>query len=120
MAGQWIIWHNPRCSTSRFVLQALRDAGLEPEVRDYQADPPSAEELRAAVARMGGTARDLLRRKSPDHERLGLGDDSLSDAELIAAMAEYPNLIERPVVFTPDGRATMCRPKQVVFDVIGG
>lgn len=119
MAGEWVIWHNPRCSTSRFVLEALREAGVQPQVRDYQKEPPSEDELRAALAAAGLGARGLLRRKSPVFEELGLRDETLSEAGLIAAMASRPEVIERPLVFAPDGSARLCRPKETVFDMLG-
>jgi arsenate reductase (glutaredoxin) len=111
----WVIWHKPTCSTSRFVLGALREAGVEPEVRNYVADPPSKAELRAALARLGIGARDLLRRKEPLARELGAA--GLDDDALLAAMARHPHLIERPVVFGPNG-SVLCRPKERVFELV--
>lgn len=112
MAGDYTIWHNPKCSTSRFVLGALRDAGVAPVVRDYQQDPPSVAELRAAVAAMGGTPRDLLRRKdAPDDVRALDGD------ALLEALSREPRLIERPLVFSPQG-TRLARPKETVFQLL--
>lgn len=37
-----VIYHNPRCSTSRKTLDLLRDSGLEPEVVEYLKNPPVA------------------------------------------------------------------------------
>jgi len=31
-AAQSVIYHNPRCSTSRKTLDLLRESGVEPEV----------------------------------------------------------------------------------------
>ncbi len=115
--GGYTIWHNPKCSTSRFVLAALRDAGVDPVVRDYQKDPPSVAELRDALALLGIAPRDLLRRKNTPYDDLGLGDASLSDDALIAAMAAHPAVMERPVVFAP-AAARLCRPKEAVFDLL--
>lgn len=109
--GGWVIWHNPRCSTSRFVLQALRDGGVEPVVRDYQKDPPSAAELRAASVAARLDAGVLLRQK--DASTAGAGND-----DPIAMMAADPALIQRPLVFLPDGSAVMCRPKEMVFELL--
>lgn len=114
----WLIWHNPGCSTSRFVLGALRDAGIDPIVRDYRKQPPSTAELSAALSAAGLTARGLLRRKNPACAGLGLDRDDVAEAALIAAMAAHPDLIERPLVFAPDGTATLCRPKEKVFDLL--
>lgn len=117
--ADYTIWHNPKCSTSRFVLQALQDAGAGVAVRDYQAQPPTAAELRVALDRLGMAPRDLLRRRNTPHDDLGLGDPALPDDALIDAMAEHPALIERPVVFGPNG-ARLCRPKETVFDLLAG
>ena len=107
--GNPVIWHKQTCSTSRWVLGVLRDAGLAPVVRDYIADPPSGTELRDVLARLGLDARGLIRRK-------GLADPGLSEDTLIAAMVAHPILIERPVVLASHG-AILCRPKERVFDL---
>ncbi|MDO5706811.1 MAG: arsenate reductase (glutaredoxin) [Paracoccus sp. (in: a-proteobacteria)] len=112
-----IIWHNPKCGTSRNVLAMIRNAGVEPVVRDYQKDPPSGDEIRAAVAAMGIDVRDLIRQKGTPYAELGLGDPSLSEDALIAAMAAHPILINRPVVFTPKG-ARLARPSETVLDLL--
>ncbi|MDP0928777.1 arsenate reductase (glutaredoxin) [Paracoccus onubensis] len=114
---RYVIWHNPKCSTSRFVLNALREAELDPEIRNYLSDPPSPAELQEALQSLHIGARQLLRQKNTPYHDLGLDDPSLSDDALIAAMAEHPVLIERPVVFSPKG-AKLCRPKETVLDLI--
>lgn len=113
----WTIWHKPTCSTSRFVLNALREAGIDVTVRDYIKDAPSVAELEQALAALSIGPRDLLRRKGTPFDELGLSDPALDDAALIAAMAEHPILIERPVVFGPEG-AVLCRPKERIFDFL--
>ena len=95
-----VIWHNPKCSTSRKVLEIIRAAGAEPDVIDYVKTPPSRADLKAALQAMGMRPRDLLRKRGTPYEDLGLDDPKLTDAALIAAMAEHPILIERPVVRT--------------------
>lgn len=117
--GGWLIWHNPRCSTSRFVLAALRAAGLAPMVRDYQADPPDAAELRRAIAAAGLATGDLVRRKSEPFKQIGGDILNLPEAELLALLAQHPAMIERPLLFGPDGRARLCRPKEIVFEMLG-
>ncbi|MDQ1901036.1 arsenate reductase (glutaredoxin) [Paracoccus sp. WLY502] len=117
--ADYTIWHNPKCSTSRFVLQALQEAGVDVEVRDYLAQPPSTSELRDALDRLAIAPRALLRRRNTPHDDLGLDDPALSDDALITAMAKHPALIERPVVFGPKD-ARLCRPKETVFDLLAG
>ena len=117
--SDYTIWHNPKCSTSRFVLQALQDAGADVSVRDYLAQPPTVAELRNALDRLGMAPRALLRRRNTPYDDLGLGNTALTDDALIAAMADHPALIERPVVFGPKG-ARLCRPKETVLDMLAG
>ncbi|WP_265500554.1 arsenate reductase (glutaredoxin) [Paracoccus beibuensis] len=113
----YVIWHKPTCSTSRFVLGALREAGVEVEVRDYVRDPPDADEIRRMLELLGTGPRGLLRRKGTPYDELGLGDPALSDQALVAAMTAHPLLIERPVVLGPKG-AMLCRPKERVFEML--
>jgi arsenate reductase (glutaredoxin) len=111
------IWHNPKCATSRKVLEMIRAAGVTPHIVDYVKTPPSAAAIKAALKAMGMKPRALLRRKGTPYEELGLEDASLSDAALIAAMHEHPILIERPVVQTRKG-ARLCRPPDRLKDIL--
>jgi arsenate reductase (glutaredoxin) len=111
------IYHNPKCSTSRKVLGFLREAGIEPEIVEYLKMPPSKTKLKELLKQMGIAPRALLRRKEKLYAELGLDDAQLSDADLIAAMAEHPILIERPIVVTDKG-AVLCRPPERVFELL--
>ena len=112
-----VIWHNPKCSTSRKVLEMIQAKGVEPQIVDYQKTPPSAAEIKAALKAMGMKPRDLLRRKNTPYDDLGLDDPKLSDAQLVAAMAEHPLLIERPVVHTKKG-TRLCRPVERLQEIL--
>ncbi|MBC9247730.1 arsenate reductase (glutaredoxin) [Paracoccus sp. 11-3] len=115
--SDFTIWHNPKCSTSRYVLQALQDAGVDLTVRDYQKQPPTVADLKSALNQLGMTPRELLRRQNTPYDDLGLGDTSLSDDALLQAMADHPLLIQRPAVFGPKG-AIMARPKETIHDFL--
>lgn len=112
------IWHNPRCSKSRQTLQLLRDRGVEPTIIEYLKTPPSEAELTHALAELGMTPRDLIRKKEAAYGELELADEARTEAELVAAMASHPVLIERPVVFV-DGRAALGRPPENVIGLLG-
>lgn len=109
------IWHNPRCSKSRETLALLTDKGITPEVRLYLDDVPTAGELRSALATLGLTAGDLVRRKEALFKDLNLAD--ASDDQLIDAMVANPKLIERPIVFA-NGRAALGRPPENVLAIL--
>lgn len=110
------LWHNPRCSKSRQALKLLEDAGAEVTVRRYLENPPTAEELRAALKALGRPALDLVRTGESAFREAGLTRDT-PEAELIAAMAAQPILIERPLALK-GGRAALGRPPERVLDLL--
>ena len=112
-----VIYHNPDCGTSRNTLAMIRNAGIEPHVIEYLKTPPSRALLEQLIARMGISARDLLREKGTPYAALGLGDPTLSDAALLDAMMEHPILINRPIVVSPLG-VKLCRPSEAVLDIL--
>src|SRR3972149_1677243 len=111
------IWHNPKCATSRKVLDMIRARGIEPNIVRYLDTPPSRSQIKAVLKEAGLTPRDLLRRKGTPYDELGLDDPNLSDAALIAAMHKHPNLIDRPVVRAPKG-TRVCRPPARVAEIL--
>jgi arsenate reductase len=111
------IWHNPKCATSRKVLAQIRARGIEPRIVEYLKDPPAAAEIRAVLKDAGIGPRQLLRRRGTPYDELGLDKPKWTDAELIAAMAKHPILIERPVVRSRKG-ARLCRPPERVNEIL--
>ncbi|MCV2868283.1 arsenate reductase (glutaredoxin) [Defluviimonas sp. WL0002] len=113
--AETVIWHNPRCSKSRETLNLLRDRGVDPRVRLYLEDAPSVAEIGSALAALGRPAGDLVRWKEPAVRDLGL-TRFMPEAELIAALAATPALIERPLVLH-DGKAALGRPPEAVLSL---
>ena len=111
------IFHNPACGTSRNVLAMIRQSGVEPEIIEYLKEPPTRQQLVALLVALDMSPRDLLRRKGTPYEELGLGDEGLSDRELLDAMLEHPILIERPWVVTDKG-TRLARPVDNVLEIL--
>ncbi|HEY0599987.1 arsenate reductase (glutaredoxin) [Brevundimonas sp.] len=111
------VFHNPACGTSRNVLAMVEAAGYRPEVVEYLKTGWDAGQLRALFAEAGLTPRDALREKGTPAAELGLLEAGVSDEAILAAMAEHPILVNRPIVRTPKG-AAMCRPSERVFDLL--
>lgn len=111
------IYHNPRCSKSRQTLQLLQEQGIEPDVREYLKDVPSADELKQVLAALGISARELLRTKETEYRDAGLDNPDLDDDAIVQAMTEYPKLIERPIVINGD-RARIGRPPEAVLEIL--
>ena len=92
------IYHNPRCSKSRQALAILQDSKVEFEVIEYLTNPPTEQELREIIAKLGIAARDLIRQKEDEFKQLGVKQDVLSHDSAITLMANEPKLMERPIV----------------------
>lgn len=95
----YLLLHNPRCSKSRAALEMLRERGVDVEVRDYQKEPLSLDELRILHKRLGLPVAEWIRWE--EDEAGGL-DRSASDHELLRAMAERPRIMQRPILVHGD------------------
>jgi arsenate reductase (glutaredoxin) len=113
--GKSVIYHNPKCSTSRKTLDLLRDNGIEPEIVQYLKTPPTRAELVKMIKAAGIDVRTAVRKREALYAELRLAD--ASDDELLDAMAEHPILIERPFVVTPKG-TRLARPIDAVREIL--
>lgn len=111
------IYHNPRCSKSRQTLQLLQEQGIEPSIRLYLEDSPSAKEIKDVLNKLGISPRELLRKGEDAYKENQLSNKELSDSVLIKAMVEFPKLIERPIVIKGD-QAKLGRPPEQVLEIL--
>lgn len=112
-----LIFHNPKCGTSRNTLAIMKASGENPEVIEYLKTPPSRDYLVVLLAKMSISPRELLRSKEPVNDELGLDNPEVSDDQIIDAMIAHPILINRPIVVTNKG-AALCRPSERVFELL--
>ena len=112
-----VIYHNPGCGTSRNTLALIRHAGVEPHVIEYLKCPPARAMVAELAKRTGIGVRGLLREKGTPYAELGLGDPSLTDDQLLDAIAAHPILLNRPIVVSPKG-VRLCRPSEAVLDLL--
>jgi len=109
--------HNPRCSKSRQALQLLESNGVNPVVMEYLKHPPSEQELTQILELLGLEPRELMRTHEKPYKENSLDDPGLSREDLIRAMAEYPILIERPIMFHK-GKAVIGRPPEKILEIL--
>jgi len=94
----------------------LEERGLKPTVIEYLKTPPNATELKEILAKLGLKPIELVRKGEGTYKEK-FGDRPLSDAQLIAAMIEHPELIERPIVVKGE-RAVLGRPPENVLTLL--
>jgi len=56
------IYHNPRCGKSRDTLAILQKKGIDPEIVEYLKVPPTKEELRGILKKLGMKAEQIVRK----------------------------------------------------------
>ena len=110
------IYHNSRCSKSRAACQLIAEKGVEAEIIDYLRTPPSREELRALLDKLGMKPAELVRRGEAVFKENYAGR-SLSEDEWLDALATHPILIERPIAVR-GGRAVLGRPPEKVLELL--
>ncbi|WP_067028652.1 arsenate reductase (glutaredoxin) [Allomuricauda sp. CP2A] len=106
------IYHNPRCRKSREGLEVLEKSGQDFEVVKYLEEVPSKEELKTIIEYLGIAPMELVRKNEAVWKEKYKGK-TLSDEEIITAMAENPKLIERPIV-VKDKKAVIGRPSEKI------
>jgi arsenate reductase len=111
------ILHNPRCSTSRKVLEMIRETGTEPEIVEYLKHPLGRKDLVSTLIALEMGPRDVMRTSEPLYSELGLADPDMSDSALLDQLVAHPQLIERPIVVTAKG-ARLCRPAEKVLEIL--
>lgn len=111
------VLHNPRCSTSRYAVDTLADAGVGHTVVRYLSEPLDEAALRDLVDKLEDPVTDLVRR-DPGFERAGLTEADVADAEgVIRTLLAHPEVMQRPVLITGE-RAFIGRPKSRVDELL--
>lgn len=110
------IYHNPRCSKSRCALDLLKSSDKEYEIIDYMKNPLGKVEIELIISKLGIQPIELVRTQEPIWKE-EFHNKSLTGDEIIEAMLEYPQLIERPIVIEGD-RAVIGRPTEKIVDFL--
>lgn len=110
------ILHNPRCRKSRETLQIIEDKGVDVEIVEYLKTPPTAEELKDIVSKLGISVTDIIRKGEAIYKENFKGKDIPED-DWFQILAENPKLIERPIVIKQN-KAIVGRPPENVLEIL--
>jgi arsenate reductase len=111
-----IVYEKPTCTTCRKLSALLAERGIDAERVDYHVTGLTEAEIRDLLDKAQTGPRDVLRAREPAYAEHVAGRD-LSDDELIALMAEHPELVQRPIVVRGD-RAVLARPVERVLELL--
>lgn len=110
------IYHNNRCSKSRQGLQLLEESGNKFEIVKYLENSPTVNELKDIINLLNITPIELVRKNEAIWKENYKGK-TLTDEQIISAMAKNPKLIERPIVINGN-KAVIGRPPSKILDIV--
>jgi len=111
-----IIFYNEECSKCREAMDLLEQNECVVEVRNYLQDPPSKEELKDILKKLGCRVKAIIRKTEPLFLEKFSGKD-YTDNEWLQILAENPILIERPILISEE-KAVIGRPPRLVLGLI--
>ncbi|HET8960209.1 ArsC/Spx/MgsR family protein [Nocardioides sp.] len=114
------IWLNPACSKCRTAVAGLDAAGVEYDVRRYLDDPPTIAELEDVVSRLGLEPWDIARPEEAREEGIDLAREPAQREAWLAALAEHPRALQRPIITAADGTTVIARDPESLDRVLGG
>jgi len=110
------IYYNPRCSKCRDTATLVSDHAYHIELIEYIKTPPSREELRSLLGKLGMKPPELVR-KGEDTYKQNYANRTLSDEEWLDVLLTHPVLIERPIVVRGN-KAVVARPPEKVLELL--
>jgi arsenate reductase len=108
-----VVYEKPTCTTCRNLFKLLEAEGVDFETVEYHVTGLTEDEIRDLLAKAGITAAEALRMREQGARELA-GED---EATIIAAMAERPELLQRPIVVNGD-KAVLARPVERALEVL--
>ena len=116
-----VLYHNPRCSKSRQALALLNSNDTLYTVVEYLKTPMDENTITSVYKALTAnnavkSAHDMLRTNESEYKLAALTAAS-SDALVIAAIAKYPKLLERPI-YVANNLAAIGRPLENIEALI--
>jgi arsenate reductase len=111
-----VMWHKTNCAKSCEVMKALKEEHVLPETFLYLVTPPSADDIKSVLQKLGMKAEELVRKKEPVYKENYAGK-KMTEAQWIKALVKHPVLIERPILIKGD-KAIIGRPTERIYEFI--
>jgi arsenate reductase (glutaredoxin) len=111
------VYEKRTCTTCRNLAELLTERGVDFDQVEYHVEGLPEPKLRELLAKAGARPADFLRMREPKVAELGLDGELPPDDELIALMAEHPQIVQRPIVEHGD-RAVLARPVDRVLEIL--
>ena len=109
------IYHNPKCSKSRQALALVKSKTSKFEIIEYLKNPLTFEEITLLLSQLNLKPIELVRVQESIWKE-SYKSKEMNDDEIINAIANHPQLMERPIV-TTNKIAIIGRPPENALDL---
>jgi arsenate reductase len=114
------VWVTTACSKTRAAVERLALAGRRYETRSCLDEPPTQEEMREVLRRLGAEPWEIAReRESAQAGFADLPRDSAHRDAWVGALIGHPRAIQRPIVLLDDGSAVVARDAAALDRILG-
>ncbi len=110
-----IVYEKPTCTTCRKVSKYLEEHGFDFEKINYYIKPFSKSLLKRLLKKMNMKPSELLRKREKIYKELNLKE--LTENEILDAMLEHNDLIQRPIIEYGE-KAILARPPEVIKEFL--
>ena len=115
------IYHNPRCSKSRKVLEILNSKTKDLKIKKYLEDGIDIIELKSILSLNKISKDEIIRKNESSYKKLKLTKKDLSKDEIINWIVKFPILLQRPLIFKYKNnkliQAVIGRPPETVLNL---
>ena len=92
------IYHNPRCSKSRKVLEILNSKTKDLKIIKYLEDGIDIIELKSILSSNKISKDEIIRKNESSYKELKLTKKDLSTDKIINYIVKFPILLQRPLI----------------------
>ena len=115
------IYHNPRCSKSRKVLEILNSKTKDLKIIKYLEDGIDIIELKSILNLNKISKDEIIRTNETSYKELKLSKKDLSKDEIINYIVKFPILLQRPLISKYQNnklvQAVIGRPPETVLNL---
>ncbi len=108
------VYEKRTCTTCRRLHELLTERGIDFDTVEYHVEGLTEPQIRELLEKAGVPASAALRMREEGAAELAAAGDE--DA-IVAAMAQRPELLQRPIVVNGD-RAVLARPVERVLEIL--
>ncbi len=116
MSEKIIVCEKPTWTTCRNLATLFRENNIDFEKVNYFSSEMTEDKLRELLKKANLAPFDVLRKGEKVYKELNLSAETSPD-EIIKAIIENPNLLQRPIVEVGD-KAVLARPIEKVTELI--